>query len=51
MLNVLNMTKTGVVDNIPEFKFEFEFDSASTLPVKTYVLGQKNIFNSKRFYS
>ena len=47
MINVLNMTKTGVVDNIPEFKFEFEFDSASTLPVKTYVLGQKTYLIAK----
>lgn len=47
MISVLNMAKTGVVDNIPEFKFEFEFDSASTLPVKTYVLGQKTYLIAK----
>ena len=47
MINVLNMTKVVIVGNLPEFKFEFEFDNASTLPVKTYVLGQKTYLIAK----
>ena len=41
MINVLNMTKTGVVDDLFEFKFDFEFDNASTLPVNFVVMEQK----------
>ena len=41
MISVLNMAKVGIVGNLPVFKFEFEFDNASTLPEKTFLLGQK----------
>jgi len=41
MINVLNMTKTGVVDDLFEFKFDFEFDNASTLPTKFVIIEQQ----------
>ena len=41
MLNILNMVKTGTIGNLYEFKFDFEFDEASTLPVNFIVMEQK----------
>lgn len=41
MINVLNMTKTGVVDDLFEFKFDFEFDDSSMLPTNFVVMGQR----------
>ena len=39
MIRVKNVEKVGMCGNLTEVKFEFEFDNASTLPVKTYILG------------
>lgn len=41
MFKVRHMTKVGMVGSIPEFRFEFEFDNASTLPEKMIMLSQK----------
>lgn len=41
MLNILNMVKTGIIGNLYEFRFDFEFDEASTLPVNFIVMEQK----------
>ena len=47
MINVLNMIKTNVIGDLDEFKFDFEFDSASVLPVNTYMLGRKTYIIAK----
>ena len=39
MINVKNIEKVGMCGTLTEIKFSFEFDSSSTLPVKTYILG------------
>lgn len=41
MINVLSMIETGVVNDLREFRFEFEFDNASTLPINFVIMEQK----------
>lgn len=40
MFSILNMVKTTTFGNLQEFKFDFEFDEASTLPINFVVVGQ-----------